>query len=198
MKRLASEGICCDTCPSSNVMLRVVPSLESHPLPRLIAAGVACTVNADDPLLFRGITLLDEYTVLRERMGMTDEQIAEIARTSLRCSACPQRELINTALQVLRLHARAVFPPPHFVESGCLPACTVKIINSKNVFSYSLLCIGAYIGCRRMVGETRCDPFVTQQHTEGIADFIADSASPSCNPAYAARNEGMLAVTILE
>ena len=30
--RLAAERVCCDTCPTSNVMLRVVPSMASHPL----------------------------------------------------------------------------------------------------------------------------------------------------------------------
>jgi len=39
--RLAAERVCCDTCPTSNVMLRVVPSMASHPLPSLVAAG-AC------------------------------------------------------------------------------------------------------------------------------------------------------------
>lgn len=39
--RLAVEHVCCDTCPTSNVMLRVVPSMASHPLPLLVAAG-AC------------------------------------------------------------------------------------------------------------------------------------------------------------
>lgn len=57
---LASEGICLDVCPTSNIMLGVFESLDSHPLPALLDAGVRCSINADDPLLF-GPGLLEEY-----------------------------------------------------------------------------------------------------------------------------------------
>ena len=49
-------------------MLSVVESLERHPLPQLLAAGVKCSINADDPLLF-GSGLLSEYEACRERLG---------------------------------------------------------------------------------------------------------------------------------
>jgi adenosine deaminase len=39
-ERLADLGVCLDVCPSSNVLLAVVPSLAEHPLPQLLAAGV--------------------------------------------------------------------------------------------------------------------------------------------------------------
>ena len=61
--RLAAErGVTFDVCPLSNVGLRVVPSLRDHPLPRLLAAGVRCTVSTDDPLCFAN-TLTEEYAV---------------------------------------------------------------------------------------------------------------------------------------
>jgi adenosine deaminase len=87
--RLAAERVCCDTCPTSNVMLRVVPSITAHPLPSLVAAGVPCTVSADDPLLFRGVGLLHEYETLRAQLRMTDAQLAHLARTSFAFSGCP-------------------------------------------------------------------------------------------------------------
>jgi adenosine deaminase len=86
--RLASDGICLDVCPTSNVSLRVVEVLEDHPLPALVAAGVPCSVNADDPLLF-GVGLLDEYEVCRERLGLDDAALATCARSSLEHSAAP-------------------------------------------------------------------------------------------------------------
>lgn len=46
--------------PSSNVCLGVVPSLEAHMLPQLMAAGVYVTINSDDPPMFN-TTLTDEY-----------------------------------------------------------------------------------------------------------------------------------------
>merc|ERR1712070_796174 len=57
---LAQEGVCLDVCPTSNYLLRVVDDLAEHPLPRLLAAGVPCSIAPDDPLLF-GCDLLSEY-----------------------------------------------------------------------------------------------------------------------------------------
>jgi adenosine deaminase len=96
VERLATEGICLDVCPTSNVALDVVTSLSAHPLPSLLAAGVHCSLNADDPLPFN-VSILDEYERAREEMGLSDEQLADVARTSLRCSAAPPR-LVETSL----------------------------------------------------------------------------------------------------
>ena len=86
--RLAELGTCLDVCPTSNVMLAVVPSLDAHPLPRLLAAGVRCSVNADDPLLF-GPGLLDEYELCRRAFGFDDATMAAIARTSIEAGGAP-------------------------------------------------------------------------------------------------------------
>ncbi len=97
IRRLASSGTCLDVCPSSNVLLGVVPGMESHPLPELLLAGVTCSLNADDPLLF-GVGILDEYTVARERLGLDDGQLAGIARGSLEASSAPA-SLVKDALR---------------------------------------------------------------------------------------------------
>lgn len=56
---IAARGIVCDVTPTSNLLLGVVPSLAAHPLPRLLAAGVRCSVSTDDPVLM-GIDLAGE------------------------------------------------------------------------------------------------------------------------------------------
>ncbi|MGH9293619.1 MAG: adenosine deaminase [Acidimicrobiales bacterium] len=89
MERLAREGVCLDVCPTSNVCLGVVASLETHPLPDLLGAGIACSLNGDDPLFF-GAELLDEYRIARERLGLSDEQLAAIARASVESSGAPE------------------------------------------------------------------------------------------------------------
>lgn len=86
--RLADEGICCDVCPTSNVLLSVTPTVEASALGPLLDAGVRCSVNADDPLLF-GPGLLEEYQLCRDELGFDDERMAEIARHSLECSGAP-------------------------------------------------------------------------------------------------------------
>jgi len=52
--RLARERITLTVCPLSNVKLRVFDRLESHNLPSLLAAGLAVTINSDDPAYFGG------------------------------------------------------------------------------------------------------------------------------------------------
>jgi adenosine deaminase len=88
VQRLAESPVCLDVCPTSNVLLSVVPSIEAHPLPALLAAGVRCSLNSDDPLLF-GPNLLEEYELARTRMGLDDSWLAEIARNSLEASGAP-------------------------------------------------------------------------------------------------------------
>jgi adenosine deaminase len=88
VERIAESGVCLDVCPTSNVLLAVFPSLEDHPLPQLLDAGVRCSLNADDPLLF-GPNLLEEYALLRSDFGFHDERIALIARSSIEASGAP-------------------------------------------------------------------------------------------------------------
>lgn len=85
MAELAASGICLDVCPTSNDLLGVVSTIHEHPLKVLLAAGVRCSINADDPVLF-GPSILDEYETSRTVLGLTDEQLAACARSSIECS----------------------------------------------------------------------------------------------------------------
>jgi len=88
VRRLADAAVCLDVCPTSNVLLSVSPSLAAHPLPALLDAGVRCSVNADDPLLF-GPGLLEEYHLCRDQLGFDDARLAHIARCSIEGSGAP-------------------------------------------------------------------------------------------------------------
>ena len=52
--RLARERVPLTVCPLSNVKLRVFDTLAGHNLPALLSAGLAATVNSDDPAYFGG------------------------------------------------------------------------------------------------------------------------------------------------
>ncbi len=52
VRELANRGTVLDVCPLSNVLLGAVASLAEHPLPRLAAAGVLCSISTDDPAMF--------------------------------------------------------------------------------------------------------------------------------------------------
>ena len=96
---LARRGVCLDVCPSSNVALSVVDSLEAHPLPRLLAAGVPCTLGSDDPLLF-GPSLGEEYQLCRDVMEIDDAMLAQMARWSFEHSGAP-RQLKEKGLKAI-------------------------------------------------------------------------------------------------
>lgn len=68
-----------DVCPISNVRLGVVPSMRDHPIRRIIAAGIRCTVSTDDPLVF-GNTVNDEYAALAQHLDFTPAELAQLAR----------------------------------------------------------------------------------------------------------------------
>jgi adenosine deaminase len=85
---LRERGVCLDVCPTSNVVLGAVESLAVHPLPRLLGAGVACSVNADNPVMF-DCTIVSEYELCRSAFGLSDAELAGIARASVRGSAAP-------------------------------------------------------------------------------------------------------------
>jgi adenosine deaminase len=73
------RGVTFDTCPISNLKLRVVPTLAEHPLRRLIQAGVRCTVSTDDPLVFAN-RVSDEYLALVNEAGFSRGELAQLAR----------------------------------------------------------------------------------------------------------------------
>jgi len=77
VKLAADRGVTFDLCPISNVRLGVVPDLASHPLRRLMRAGINCTVSTDDPLCFAN-TVSDES--LASEAGFTRAELARLAR----------------------------------------------------------------------------------------------------------------------
>lgn len=52
--RLARDRVPLTVCPFSNVRLRVCDRLADHPLRRMLEAGLAVTINSDDPAYFGG------------------------------------------------------------------------------------------------------------------------------------------------
>lgn len=89
LDRIAASGVALEVCPVSNVALGVYSDLTSVPVPQLLAAGVTVALGADDPLLF-GSRLEGQYATMRAAHELTDEQLAELARMSMRASRAPE------------------------------------------------------------------------------------------------------------
>ena len=52
VRELVARGTVLDVCPLSNLRTGAVTHLRDHPLPRLVAAGVLCSISTDDPAMF--------------------------------------------------------------------------------------------------------------------------------------------------
>ena len=88
VKLLVDKQIPIGICPSSNIVLKVYPTLADHPIERLRQAGVRISINTDDPSLL-GASLAHEYALCQNQFAWGDEVIKEIARTSIEASFAP-------------------------------------------------------------------------------------------------------------
>ncbi len=88
---LAEQRIPLEISPTSNISLGLYPDAASHPLKRLHEAGVAVTVNSDDPPLFN-TTLTDEACLLVDPWGFSRETIDEILLNGIRFSFLPEEQ----------------------------------------------------------------------------------------------------------
>jgi aminodeoxyfutalosine deaminase len=82
---LAGRGVVLDVCPISNLRTGVVASLAEHPLPQLVAAGVACSVSTDDPAMF-GTDLTADYAAAKH-LGVS---VRDCYQAGLRGALCDQ------------------------------------------------------------------------------------------------------------
>ena len=77
-----------EVCPTSNVCLKVVPDLASHPLPKLLEEGLYVTLNSDDPPMFN-TTLTAEYQKTAEAFGFDADTIEKLVFNALHASFLP-------------------------------------------------------------------------------------------------------------
>ena len=83
LRLLADRQICCDVALTSNECLRVVETVASHPLPRMLAAGVPVTLSTDDPPFF-GTDLAREYGRAHRELGIDLRTLWQINLNGLR------------------------------------------------------------------------------------------------------------------
>jgi adenosine deaminase len=83
--RLRSEQMPLTVCPFSNVRLGVVPDLASHPLARMLDAGLLVTCNSDDPAYFGGYAD-DNLLGVRDALGLDEATLRTLARNSFTAS----------------------------------------------------------------------------------------------------------------
>lgn len=79
--RLAREGMALTVCPLSNIKLRVFDRMDSHNLRRLLDAGLAVTINSDDPAYFGGY-VNENYFATFEALPLDATHARQLARNS--------------------------------------------------------------------------------------------------------------------
>ena len=89
LDEVVRRGVTLEVCPGSNVALGVYASDPDVPLRRLIEAGAQVALGADDPLLF-GSRLNAQYESARASHDLSDPELAELARGSVRGSRAPE------------------------------------------------------------------------------------------------------------
>lgn len=104
--RLVREQIPLTVCPLSNVFLKAAPSLEEHPLPAMIEAGLLVTLNSDDPAYFGG-GLEKNFAAAQNAIGLDRAQLAQLARNSFAAAFITDDERAGWLAEVAALNAGA-------------------------------------------------------------------------------------------
>lgn len=81
VRRLTAEGKILTVCPLSNLKLRVVQTMDRHPILTMLERGLKATVNSDDPAYFGGY-VNDNYRALIAHLPVTREDLYRLARNS--------------------------------------------------------------------------------------------------------------------
>ena len=85
VRRLAEEQVPLTVCPLSNVRLKVVSEIGSHPVATMLERGLMVTVNSDDPAYFGGY-VDDNFDALIEAGHLGPADLATLARNSIEAS----------------------------------------------------------------------------------------------------------------
>lgn len=89
LEDVVRRGVTLEVCPGSNVALGVYRTVGDVPLRQLIEAGARIALGADDPLLF-GSRLSAQYDIARTAHGLSDVELADLARGSVTGSRAPE------------------------------------------------------------------------------------------------------------
>jgi aminodeoxyfutalosine deaminase len=88
IEELAERQVPIEICVTSNLRTGCCAELAQHPVRRYFDQGLMLTLNSDDPAMFR-TSLVEEYALVQEAFGFSDEHLRELARNSFEASFLP-------------------------------------------------------------------------------------------------------------
>jgi adenosine deaminase len=99
---IASErGTAFEVCITSNYQSGVVNSLDTHPLMKMLDAGLNVTINTDDPSISR-ITLSHEYYTASEDLRMPQSALKQRIVAAAQAGFLPENEKVNLVKQLTK------------------------------------------------------------------------------------------------
>ncbi|KAI0571009.1 Cat eye syndrome critical region protein 1 [Pyrenophora tritici-repentis] len=87
-----SPGICIELCPISNELLHLCRNIKEHPFPQLLAAGIPCTVNSDNPNLFSNSMSHEFYQIMVGAPTMSLYSWKQLALWSIEYSCLTEQD----------------------------------------------------------------------------------------------------------
>jgi adenosine deaminase/aminodeoxyfutalosine deaminase len=85
IEELAERQIPIEICATSNLRTACCAEITQHPVRRYFDQGLMLTLSSDDPAMFR-TSLVEEYALVQQTFGFTDEHLRELARNSFEAS----------------------------------------------------------------------------------------------------------------
>ncbi len=105
---LAREaGTVFEVCPTSNIHSGIFRALEKHPLRRMMDAGLATTLNTDDPGI-SVIQLSDEFSLATEKLGIEVAGLRKMVLTAASAAFIEGAERSALAESIGRAFDRAM------------------------------------------------------------------------------------------
>src|SRR6266481_2713643 len=94
IEELAERQIPIEICVTSNLRTGCCAGITQHPVRRFFDQGLMLTLNTDDPAMFR-TSLVEEYRLVQDTFGFSDEHLRELARNSFEASFLPAEKKIE-------------------------------------------------------------------------------------------------------
>ncbi|MDY3345075.1 adenosine deaminase [Riemerella anatipestifer] len=91
VNRLVETEMALTVCPLSNLELRAVENLDSHPLKKMLDLGLKVTVNSDDPAYFGGY-LNENFIQTANALDLNQNDIKTLVSNSFKYSFLPESE----------------------------------------------------------------------------------------------------------
>ena len=88
MQRLAHDKVPLTVCPLSNLKLKVFQAMGEHTIGKMLDAGIAATINSDDPAYFGGY-VNENYLQTFAALGLSAAHAYQLARNSFEASFAP-------------------------------------------------------------------------------------------------------------